>query len=149
MSYWIKSLGTAERWLPEEWFERERREWFACSWKGQPTIGVGDRVLIYATGHQRLVGAVEITVAPRFDPEFVKEEGGFDGDRWPWVVEHVPLLIVPRVSRGPHLTRAGVDTLSIRSQSHISISATQYRAGVAGLAEAAGLPGEPYAALAA
>jgi hypothetical protein len=148
MSYWIKSIGTAEEWLFEDWYEREP-PWFACPGNGEPSFEVGDRVLIYATGHQRLIGAVEVTSEARFDPEFVKKVGGFDGDRWPWVVDYDPLLIVPRVSRGPHLTRAGVATMSIRSHSHIVITAQQYRAGVAGLAEAAGLPGEPYAALAA
>lgn len=149
MSYWIKSLGVAERWLDDDWFADSRPKWFACPKSGRPSFEVGDRVLIYAAGHQRLVGAVQVTAEARLDSEFVKKDGGFDGDRWPWVVTHVPLLIVPRISRGPHLTRAGVDTLSIRSHSHLRISPRQYREGVAGLAEAAGLPGEPYAALAA
>jgi len=149
MSYWIKSLGVSERWLDEDWFVGDRREWFACPKSGRPGFEVADRVLIYASGHQRLVGAVEVTAEARFDPGFVTEVGNFDGERWPWVVEHVPLLIVPRISRGPHLTRAGVDMLSIRSHSHLFISQQQYRSGVAGLAEAAGVAGEPYAALAA
>jgi hypothetical protein len=149
VSYWIKSLGVSEHWLDEDWFVRDRRKWFACPKSGRPSFEIGDRALIYASGHQKLIGAVEITAEARFDPDFVRDTGKFDGDRWPWVVEHVPLLVVPRVSRGPHLTRAGVDTLSIRSHSHLAISTQQYRNGIAGLAEAAGVTGEPYAALAA
>jgi len=148
MSFWLKSLGVSEQNLDEDWFVRDRREWFACPKRGRPSFHVGDRVLIYATGHQRIVGAVEVTKEPRLDPDFVRKEGEFDGDRWPWVVEHVPLLIVPRVGRGPRLARADIDTLSVRSKSHIAITPQQYRKGVAGLAEAAGLPGETFAALA-
>ncbi len=144
-----KSLGVSEHWLAEDWFIRDRREWFACPKSGRPSFEIGDRALIYASGHQKLIGAVEVTAEARFDPDFVHNVGGFDGGRWPWVVEHIPLLIVPRISRGPHLTRAGVGTLSIRSHSHVVISTQQYRSGVAGLAEAAGIAGEPFAALAA
>jgi len=86
MSYWIKSLGVSEKWLDDDWFVRDRREWFACPKSGRPGFEVGDRVLIYASGHQKLIGAVEITAEARYDPDFVKDNGGFDGVRWPWVV---------------------------------------------------------------
>ncbi len=149
MNYWIKSLGTAGRWLDDDWYHNHRRSWFGCPKHGRPSFEVGDRVLLYATGHQKLIGAIEVTSEARLDPQFVKDEGKFDGDRWPWVVEFTPLLIIPLAPQGPHVTRAGVDTLSMRSRSHLLISASQYRKGVAGLAEVAGLPNEPFAALAA
>ena len=45
------------------------------------------------------------------------------------------------------LARLDIDTLSVRRKSHIRLTPPQYRAGVAGLAEAAALEGERYAAL--
>lgn len=151
MQYWLKSLGTGDCPLQEDWYVEEgagRRQWFACKKSGRPSFTRGDQVLLYAAGHQRIIGAMRVTHDPFKDAQFVWNEGGFDGDRWPWVVRCEPLLMVPHVSRGATLDRAGVGTLSVRSQSHIVLEPQQYRAGVAGLAEAAAsADGEGYGAL--
>jgi len=56
--------------------------------------------------------------------------------------------VVPELSLAPTLTDVGIDTLSVRSQSHIALSDEQYDRIVVGLAQAAGVEFRPVLALA-
>jgi hypothetical protein len=79
------------------------------------------------------------------DPVLLEEPNDL---RWPWQARVRLHLLVPDLKLAPDLRRAGIDTYSVRSKSHIKLTKSQYRKAVSGLAEAASLDGERYAALA-
>ena len=148
MKYLIKSIGTAELRIPDFWVTIDTDlERLAFPRHREPDIDVGDRVVLYATGHQRLIAAGVFTSDAEFDPAVLMREHGWDqegANRWPWVATWEPQVLVPFVHLGPHLTEIGVRTLSIRSQSHIYIDEAKYRRAVGLLATAAASNGELY-----
>lgn len=148
MKYMIKTIGTGDDRIPDFWvmnnmdlvrlaFPRHR----------QPDIEAEDRVILYATGHQRLIAAGKFTSDIDRDPAILVRDHGWkpeDAERWPWVATWEPQNLVPFAHLGPHLTDIGVRTLSIRSQSHILIDEAKYRKTVGLLATAAAANGEIY-----
>lgn len=148
MKFLIKSIGTGEDPIPDFWVAIDTDlERLAFPKHRQPEVEKGDRVVLYATGHQRLIAAGVFTADVRRDPQVLVGHHRWrpeDADRWPWVAEWEPQVLVPFVHLGPHLTEIGVDTLSIRSQSHIYIDESKYRRAVGLLATAAAANGEIY-----
>lgn len=148
MQYLIKSLGVAEAPLADFWIATKTDlERLAFPRHRRPHVEPGDRVLIYATGWQRLIAAGEITSESEHDPDVLMKEHAWDpeeAERWPWVATWEPQNLVPFVRQGPTLDDIGVSTLSIRSQSHIFIDEGTYRRTVGLLATAAAANGEVY-----
>jgi hypothetical protein len=64
--------------------------------KKPPQMGKGDRVLLHAVIHVKLIGEGEILDNPRWDPHPVW------GERFPWVYPCRLDMWVPRVSDGVH-----------------------------------------------
>jgi hypothetical protein len=141
MTYWLKSHGTGEGRLDRNWTQTapDGLEGFACPKSGRPSFEVGDRVIYYATGWQSIYAAVEVTKEAENDPK----RWSWQGTRWPWVVEAEPLLLVPDLARAPFVGMALIDTLSVRSQSHIRISQEQYYHAVMAMTSVAMLPSAP------
>lgn len=139
MSYWLKALGTAEGRLDRLWTgpSADALQAFACPKDGRPSFKVGDRVIYYASGWQKIFAAVEVTDEAEDDPTWQP----WQGTRWPWVVRVQPLLLVPDLELAPHLGMAAINTLSVRSQSHIHISPEQYYHAVMSMTSVAMLPG--------
>jgi hypothetical protein len=148
VKYLIKTLGTAQDRIPELWVSTDSDlKRLAFPKHRRPDIDVGDRVVLYATGYQKLIGAGVFTSESERDPDVLVDEHGWrreDADRWPYVATWEPQVIVPHVNNGPHLTEVGVSTMSIRSQSHIFIDEATYRKAVGLLATAAAANGEIY-----
>ena len=148
--YILKCIGTGREPVNEFWMEGKRGtrvgpglNLLGFSRNGRPHVPEGARVVLYASGKLRLVAAGTITSEPEFQPaehnwadnEATSQVG--DPDRWPWVVTWEPRLIVPYVSNCPHLDEVGIDRLSVRSHSYITITRDQYEATVEALAKAA------------
>lgn len=148
MKYWLKTIGTGEGPIDKFWIGvSEDTQWLAFPKHRTPDITTGDRLLLYATGHQRIIAAGRFTADARHDPDKAASHSRFDpGDeqRWPWVAEWEPQLLVPDVELGFELGDIGVSTLSVRSQSHIHIEEAQYRRAVGLIATAAAANGEVY-----
>jgi hypothetical protein len=144
MSYWLKSLGTGSEALPRFWMKSraDALEAFACPKDGRPSFEVGDRVIYYASGWQTVFAAVEVTQEAEHNPNW----RSWQGTRWPWVVRVQPLLLVPDLNLAPHVTMAAIDTLSVRSQSHIHLTPEQYYHAVMSMTSVAMLPSESLAA---
>lgn len=148
MRFLLKTIGTAEHpvedfWVHELWDLRR----VAFPKHRQPQIDPGDRVVLYATWHQRLIAAGVFTSQAVRDPVVLREQHRWDkadADRWPYVATWEPQVVLPYVHLGPHLTESGVGTLSVRSQSHIHIDEAKYRRAVGLLATAAASSGEVY-----
>lgn len=141
-SIWLKVLGTSREPLAALWMDARPELVREIRFPPRiPTLELGDRVLYYASGWQRIFAAGELVSDPKFTPHA-------DYENYPWVAAVRPLLIVPDLTLAPDLRLAGIDSLSVRSKSHIRLTETQYREAIGRLAAAASLDGERYAALA-
>lgn len=141
-SIWLKAVGTAQDPLDRHWLDGRTNLLTEVRFPPRvPSISAGDRFVYYASGWQKIFAAGTFLS----DPVWQDAEGE---QRWPWVAAVNVHLLVPDLEVAPHLTRAGIDTLSVRSKSHIRLTERQYRDAVGGLADAAGFTGEHFAALA-
>jgi hypothetical protein len=139
---WLKAVGTAEQPLDRHWLDQRTNLLQEVHFPPRvPSIRANDRFVYYAAGWQKIFAAGKFVTDP--SRAHAKED-----DRWPWRAEVHVFLLVPDLTLAPHLTRADINTFSVRSKSHIKLSEQQYRAAVGGLADAAGLSEERYAALA-
>lgn len=140
--FWLKAVGTGDKPLKQRWLEDrpDLLKEVRFPRRRTPSLVEGDRILYYAAGWQRIFAAGELASDPVVDPA-----PGFE--QWPWRADVRLFVLVPDLKRAPDLERVQVWTLSVRSKSHIRLSPRQYREAVAGLAEAAAVNGETYAAL--
>lgn len=131
--HFLKVVGHArgrapDRWLQEGWDRVLRRGGFPR----RPRIAPGDRLVLYASGWQRIFGVVEVTG----EPEERHPDSG-NPDRWPWSVPVEPLLVVPVLDAAPPVQACGVAPRSMSQQSHVRITPEQYGRAVAALASVA------------
>jgi hypothetical protein len=139
---WLKALGSSEERLPPNWVDGGSPLLRSIRFPAGrvPTLEVDDLVIYYAAGWQKIFAAAQVKQRPKHRPQ--------GHSRWPWEAKVDVFLLVPDLGFAPDVRRAGINTLSLRNKSHIRLTEKQYREAVAGLAEAAGLDGERYAALA-
>ncbi len=144
LSVVLKTLGSAEGSMPRFWYDdvnhknKDGTMAVAFPRHRKPDVVEGDRLVIYLSGWQKVVGIMDVETDP-------KNDGGKRfSERWPWLVTCSPVLLVLDAKRAPHVTECGVRTLSVRSQSHIFLTTEQYRQSVAALASAAAYNGEVY-----
>jgi hypothetical protein len=102
--------------------------------KRRPSFQLGDLLVIYAAGTHRCPSIVVVTGPTEFDRDrVIAEVGNQDGmDNWGWVTP-VELFRQVAIEKAPRLDTIGVDTKSVRQQSHIVLSAEQYGAAYAGI----------------
>ena len=147
MKFILKTIGTGEGPIDEFWIGVEEDLKRVAFRSIGSHIQRGDRLILYATGHQRLIAAGRFITDARHDPKTAATHPRWkagDEKRWPWVAEWEPQVLVPDVRLGPSLSDIGVSTLSVRSQSHIHIDVAKYRKAVGLLATAAAANGEIY-----
>lgn len=105
--YWLKPLGTTEPHAPlrDDWTSDEAREFDLPRFElitgpatptKPPQMGKGDRVLLHAVIHVKLIGEGEILDNPQWKPH------GRWGGRFPWAYPCRLDLWVPRVADGVH-----------------------------------------------
>jgi hypothetical protein len=137
---WLKALGTSRQPLAALWMEDRPELVKEIRFPPRtPTLETGDKVLYYASGWQRIFAAGQLTT----NPKRVHAPGYED---YPWVARVRLHLLVPDLALAPDFRRADIRSTSVRSKSHIRLTESQYRKGVAELARAASLRGERYAA---
>ena len=141
---WLKSRGVSGFDTPDDWLPAHQTL-AVMAFPKRPSLEAGDKAAIYIVGTYKIPAIVEVTdgVLLESDAEMTK-----DPSRWPYALKTKPLLLVPNLSLAPTLTDVGIDTLSVRSQSHISLSNEQYNRIVIGLAQAAGVEFQSVLALA-
>ena len=92
---WLKSVGSAEDPMALDWFESAPDERTMIRFSKNPTgISVGDLLVYYAAGHQRLLGIVEVFMKPAFDAQL---------KHWQ---HHAPVrekIMIKDIDRAPHL----------------------------------------------
>jgi hypothetical protein len=124
-SYWLKSVGAAAPGLQQvdDWPETAPQELHEVHFpdKGKPSVRVGNYLVYYASGQERILGIAEVFMPP------TKDSGE---ERWPWRCEVRPRIIINRIHRSPSLDlMSGTDRNfreSVRQQSHIHITEEQY-----------------------
>ena len=126
----LKSVGAAEaklgnEWLTTPWSNLTNRsdllDRVRFAKNRRPTgVHKGDKLVLYAAGWERFFG-IAIVTSP-FPYELI-EEGE---ERWPWVLNIVVPLVVPRIELAPHISTINVANTSVRQQSHIRLSDGQF-----------------------
>lgn len=139
MRFWLKTVGAANARLPTDWLTdvKGRRcdllELVRFPRNKRPTgISAGDRLVYYAAGELRYFAVVEVTS---------REPAESDDERWPYALHVRALVVVPSLALAPPISdlRLRKGNLSVRHQSHIELSATQFQSALAGLVGVAGL----------
>lgn len=128
MSYWLKSIGSADDELDRDWLGSRPDLLDAVRFarnKRPSGIALDDRLVLYAAGWECFYGVAIVTAAePRED---LAEE------RWPWVLDVTIPLVVPRLDLAPHLREMGVANTSVRQQSHIALTREKFEMALAAL----------------
>lgn len=92
---WLKSVGSDEDPMALDWFESAPQELETIHFSRTPSgISVGDLLVYYAAGHQKLLGIVEVFMKPEFDARL---------KRWQ---HHCPVrvkIMIKDIERAPHL----------------------------------------------
>jgi len=129
MSAWLKSIGVTGDPLPPDWYVTRADALRRTQFARRPNINVCDKLVYYAIGRGCVCGIVEV-ISPAVQgiyPDHWDEE---KCSRWPWSVGVAPRLIISADGHAPTLADIGVDTLSVRRQSHIRLSGEQLDAAI-------------------
>ena len=139
---WLKSRGVGGSETPNDWQSFHKLDTMA--FPKRPGMEAGDKAAVYVVGSYRIPAVVEVTDGVILSSDATMTS---DPERWPYALRTRPLLLVPELSLAPTLTDVGIDTLSVRSHSHIALSEQQFARIVVGLAQAAGVEFKPVLAL--
>lgn len=90
-----------------------------------PQYEVGDRLVVYITERGRCPAILEVSAAPRWDPDWVDDAHSGEGDRW-GVVTEVEGITSMDLDDAPDLQEIGVSPSSIQRKGHISLEPWQY-----------------------
>ena len=101
------------------------------SGKGKPHVRVGDYLIYYTPGRQKILGVVEVYMPPTKDsPE----------ERWPWRCRVKPHLMLATIEEAPSVdVLSGSKTderrlrLGVRQLSHMTLTLEQYRRALTAL----------------
>lgn len=124
---WLKMIGASDNRLDNEWLKDryDLAEIVRFPKNKRPSgISYGDRLVLYAAGWERIYGvAIVQSDEPRFEPRSEEE-------RWPWVLDVMTPVAVPRLDAAPTLQDLGVASTSVRQQSHIHLANTEYERAI-------------------
>ncbi len=135
-SNWLKVVGMGKSGKPieDDWKRHikngllERAVMFP---RNPKKVRVGDRIVLYAAGHPRVIFAAgEVTGYPHPAPD-----GGPD---YPWLADIVwdDNATLPLVHYGVALSDIGIDGRRVRQKSHITLTDDEFRAAVRALRRA-------------
>lgn len=118
---WIKTVGTAEDRLPQDWLQ-DRGYLLDSVWfpKHPRSIVAGDLLAYYAAGRRVFPAVVEVTTG------VVEEDHDDHYPRWPWKLAVQPRLVIPRLDLAPTLQESGISPLRLRRQSQILLTSEEW-----------------------
>jgi hypothetical protein len=90
-----------------------------------PQYEVGDRLVVYITGRGKCPAILEVSAAPRWDPDWVDAAHSGEGERW-GVVTDVEGIASMDLHDAPDLQEIGVSPSSIQRKGHVSLEPWQY-----------------------
>jgi hypothetical protein len=125
-TYWLKSVGSVEDPQAEDWVTSAPRELSEVHFpsRGKPSVSVGDYLVYYTPGRQKIIGIAEVYMPPTHDsPE----------QRWPWRCRVKPHLMLATIDGAPSADVLSEDEteerklrLGVRRMSHMTLTTTQY-----------------------
>src|SRR3954451_11516230 len=122
MAHWLKMLGSGTGRMDEEIVPLVLR---ALRFPSRPSIRVGDKIVLYALGHDRVFGIVEA---------FTKVRQGEGDNPWDSWVMDVREIMSTDYTSAPTLAAISASgrelAVSIRQQSHIGLREEEYEAAV-------------------
>ena len=131
MQAWLKALGTSGGGeIPPaglasiDWVIRD------IGFPVEPSVSVGDRLVLYASGYGKFFGVVEVHLPPYLDNRAAP---------WSHRCEVRARLVIDELARAPRLEELNVEKdvrKSIRQQSHVRLSDASYGAAVEALERA-------------
>jgi hypothetical protein len=131
MNYWLKSLGTHDSRIASTGLASISWVTDDIGFPRNPTVKPGDRLVLYASGHQKIFGVVEVNLRPQLDN---------NAKPWSYRVRVSARLVIDSLARAPSLDVVSDGSRNIRKsiqqQSHIQLSQREYDAAVAALEEA-------------
>ena len=121
--YFLKAIGASNWPLSEHWLE-DRPELLRSvrNPKRPQAISTGDRLVYYATGHQRLIAIARATENGS-ESEMDLAEGE---DRWPYVLRVQVQLAIPTLKLAPSWDVLEIPSTSIMQKPYIELTAAQY-----------------------
>jgi hypothetical protein len=125
MQVWLKSIGVADNPIPHNWYVERPDALRRTQFSRSPSISVGDLLVYYAAGKKCVCAIMEVTSAPEMG-NYPENWDAERRQRWPWSVAVAPRLVIPADAHAPSLIDIGVDSLSVRRQSHIKMSPEQF-----------------------
>lgn len=94
-NHFIKSLGSADEPMLSDWVDVHPEKLSAVHFAKEPkSIRVGDLFVCYAAVQEKLLGVVEVSSPPQFNPQYTQ---------WPYFCEVRPKLIIREIDRAPSL----------------------------------------------
>ena len=124
MTWWLKIAGTGDTPFTAEMddWQRQRPLGRRSRFPRRPSVGAGDRMVVYAAGSARDFGEGRLIAVQTVltDPEATLES-----PRWPWAVEVAFLARASRISRAPTIREIGVSSRSLGRHSHIRLTDEQ------------------------
>lgn len=122
MRYWVAVAGTTGRPLPDEWRVRaaewQRTDGLIHMFTAKPTIRVGDRLVIYASGTPARLGAGRFFAVR----EVVSDPEPSTHERWAWKVKLRDVVAGPDLPHCPTIDEIGVRAVSLRRHTHIKLN---------------------------
>lgn len=101
---WLKAFGDSRRPIRNDWINEflrdpaEPLELMTGPSDTRPTMRPGDRFVLHAVGHGRVLAEGRIDTGPAWAPD---RDTGWDPKRWPWIYRCRVDTWVPLVDRGP------------------------------------------------
>jgi hypothetical protein len=146
VAYWLKlgyftaaQEGEPSYWLGRTWVSdgpgrvspRWKKRPMPVTGDPRPPYGpqyeVGDRLVVYVTGHGVCPAILEVIAEPRWNPDWVEANGTpGDDDKW-GVVTEVKGLWSLAIDAAPKLEEIGVESASVQRKGHIWLEEKQYR----------------------
>jgi hypothetical protein len=146
VAYWLKlgyftaaQEGKSDYWMGRTWVSdgpgRKSPRWNQrqAPKRGElhppfgPQYEIGDRLVVYVTGRGVCQAILEVEAEPRWDPEWVDDNGAEgEGDQW-GVVTDVQGLWSLGIDDAPLLEEIGLAPSSVQRKGHIQLEDWQYR----------------------
>jgi hypothetical protein len=125
VNHWLKSLGTHKDRIPPTGLASIAWITDDIGFPVEPAVRPGDRLVLYASGHGRIFGVVDVALPPSLD---------IQAEPWSYRVPVRARLVIDDLERAPSLEALNAGSRdvrrSIRQQSHIRLATEEYEAAV-------------------
>jgi hypothetical protein len=117
-------IGAADCPLADRWVEERPELLSGVRTPQQPSgIGLGDRLVYYSAGSQKLFAIARTSQAG----ENVPMVPGPGEERWPYLIPVQVQLAIPTLRQAPHWGALGMPSTTVQQKSYVELNDDQYR----------------------